>query len=743
MREEATSGTVAALTAPDVAESPLQLQACLRDLVTLNSLPALWTGQDCLGMVGVFLEVVAEVLHAEIAYVRVVRADGVVEQARARRPEHGDALQAARALQAAVREVPFTTAVSVKVGGSAGNLRAMRFPLGTTGQMGEVFIACRRSQFATPTERLLGRVAVNQLQVGLTQAQLSAERKRDADRLALLARAGESLASTLDYETTLRNVVSVALPDLGDFGFFDITETGDSVRRIARAHACPEQQALLDASRWVRFGAAEPDLCALSSGRASLHPTIDEGWSQQSSAAPEYLALVRSLSVRSMLSVPLLYEGRLLGALSLFFAGPGSRRHTSDDLLLAEELARRAAAAVENARLYRELQRAVRHKEDAERRKDEFLAMLGHELRNPLSPIMTALQLMRLRGAKQYDRERVIIERQVRHLERLVDDLLDLSRVTQGKLELRRERVELGEVVAQAIELSSPLLEQKRQRLNVEVERQGLLVDVDRVRLAQVITNLLTNACKYTPEQRDISVSAQACGGTILLRVRDQGEGIAPELLPHVFDMFVQAPQTLARSHGGLGLGLTIARRLVELHGGSISAMSQGLGKGSQFEMRLPALKPTEQVTASAPEERAPAPASGSGCRVLVVDDNRDAVDLLAEAISMLGYDVRVAYDGAAALEAVVQFRPEVVLLDIGLPIVDGYEVARRVRQLPGGAEVKLVAVTGYGQESDKSLADAAGFDRHLVKPIDLEKLFAMLRSMSAQDTSTPNTSAQ
>jgi signal transduction histidine kinase/ActR/RegA family two-component response regulator len=732
MHDGATHGAVATtLSVPEDAETPAQLQACLRDLLTLTTLPALWTGQDTVAILGVFLEVLTEILHLDVAYVRVVRSGTVIEQARARLIQGGDAWAAARSLQAAVQGAPFTSAVTVSLEGMAGSVRAMRLPLGTTGHTGEVFIACRRPEFATSTERLLGRVAVNQLQVGLTQAQLSAERRRGAERLAVLARAGELLSSTLDYESTLRNVVTVALPELGDFGFFDILEPNGSVRRIVRAHGNPAHQAQLEGTKWTRLSAVRPNVCALSTGSVGLHPSTDAGWLDELRHAPDHCALVRSLAVQSMLTVPLFYEGRLLGALNLFFASSGGRHHTSDDQVLAEELARRAAGAVENARLYRELQEALRHKAEAERRKDEFLAMLGHELRNPLSPILTALQLMRLRGGTQHDRERVIIERQVRHLERLVDDLLDLQRVTQGKLELRKERVELGEVVAQAIELSSPLIQQKRQGLNVQVSSQGLMVDVDRVRLAQVVSNLLTNASKYTPEAGEISVTAQSNEGSILLRVRDAGEGISPELLPQVFDMFVQGQQSLARSQGGLGLGLTIARQLVELHGGHISAKSEGLGKGSEFEMRLPAALHAQLAAAPPREARPLSPTSGMGCRVLIVDDNRDAVELLAEVISSVGYGVSVAYDGAAALQAVALFRPDVVLLDIGLPIIDGYEVASRLRDMAGRAEMTLVAVTGYGQESDKARAHAAGFDHHLVKPIEIEQLMEMLRRMT------------
>ena len=374
--------------------------------------------------------------------------------------------------------------------------------------------------------------------------------------------------------------------------------------------------------------------------------------------------------------------------------------------------------------------------ESANRAKDEFLAMLGHELRNPLSPILTALQLMKLRGDAGSERERTVIERQVSHLTRLVDDLLDVSRIARGRVELKSEVVELAEVVADAIETASPLLEQRTHTLKVEVARSELRVNADPMRLSQVIANLLTNAAKYTPPGGTISVRAQRVANEIVLSVRDTGIGIAADVLPRVFDLFVQDRQALDRSQGGLGIGLAIVRNLIERHGGSASAHSDGPGKGSEFTLRLPAL---ERASQPAARQRAPKPMLEASARppgtarVLIVDDNEDAAELLAAALTARGYDMRVAHDAPTALRVAAEFAPESAILDIGLPVMDGYELATHLRKIPGLAEVRLIAVTGYGQDSDRERSQQAGFHHHLVKPVALDTIEATLRLPSTQ----------
>jgi signal transduction histidine kinase/ActR/RegA family two-component response regulator len=362
----------------------------------------------------------------------------------------------------------------------------------------------------------------------------------------------------------------------------------------------------------------------------------------------------------------------------------------------------------------------------ASRAKDEFMAMLGHELRNPLAPIQTSLRLMRTRGRDAP--EQAVIERQVSHLVRLVDDLLDISRITRGMVDLRKERLELGAVVAQGLEMASPMLQQRRQTVNVAVAPRGLVVDADLGRLAQVVSNLLTNASKYSDQGTTVRVTAERMDGRIRLRVRDEGVGIDGDMLEKVFDLFVQQQQSLDRSKGGLGLGLAIVRSLVDLHGGRVWAESAGPGHGSEFIVDLPPAI-GEGAVREVPEPARPEHAAANeGRRVLIVDDNQDAAETLAEVLADLGYEVATAHDGVTALNTAATFRPTVCLLDIGLPSMDGYELARRLRAsaaLPDGA--RLIAVTGYGQENDRRLSSEAGFDAHVVKPVDLDALIDLV----------------
>jgi len=384
--------------------------------------------------------------------------------------------------------------------------------------------------------------------------------------------------------------------------------------------------------------------------------------------------------------------------------------------------------------------------ESANRAKDEFLAMLGHELRNPLSPIVTALQLMKLQGPEGSEQARTVIERQVRHLNRLVDDLLDVSRITRGKVDLKRETVEIAEAVAKAIEMASPLLEQRTHSLSVEVEKQGLSVDGDPMRLAQVVSNLLTNAAKYTPEAGRIAVRARRDGGEVVLSVSDSGIGIPSEALPRVFDLFVQGGRGIDRSEGGLGLGLTIVRNLIERHGGSVSATSDGPGRGSEFIVRLP-LAARAQAAVDANAGLADAAKvvipKASAQRILVVDDNEDGVATIVRILKLKGYDTRAARDAPMALQVAAEFLPMIALLDIGLPVMDGYELASRLRNLPGLVDVRLIALTGYGQESDFQKSRDAGFHHHLVKPIAIEALEeALARVAEAQSLPRPTVQA-
>jgi signal transduction histidine kinase/CheY-like chemotaxis protein len=373
-----------------------------------------------------------------------------------------------------------------------------------------------------------------------------------------------------------------------------------------------------------------------------------------------------------------------------------------------------------------EARRLTESLQQADRHKDEFLAMLAHELRNPLAPIRNGLAILEATGGTGPNAigVRGMIERQVTHLVRLVDDLLDVSRILRGRIELRPEALDLAEVLARAAETARPAIDAQRHDLTIDVE-PGLCVEGDAVRLAQVFANLLDNAAKYTAPGGRVAVAARAEGGRAAISVRDTGEGIPAELLPKVFDLFTQAKRTLDRSQGGLGLGLTLVRRLVEMHDGSVEAASDGPGRGSAFTVRLPLLAP-RATDCDAADATRPA-AAPNARRILIVDDNVDAADSLATLLRLTGHDVSTAYSGPDALHAARERRPEVVLLDIGLPGMSGYEVAGRLRQLPGLERAVVVAVTGYGQDDDRKHSHQAGFDLHLTKPVSLDELRSAL----------------
>lgn len=372
--------------------------------------------------------------------------------------------------------------------------------------------------------------------------------------------------------------------------------------------------------------------------------------------------------------------------------------------------------------------RAEEHLAASDRRKDDFLAMLGHELRNPIAPVLNGVQLLRSMPLDRVQQRTVdIMDRQVQHMVRLLDDLLDVSRISRGKIQLKRERVELASLVQTGIDGQRPLMEQQGQMLDVSLERGPLVVDADPARMVQVVSNLLHNAAKYSAAGSRISIQLRREGNVAVIVVADDGVGIASAELPYIFDLFVQTERSLDRRQGGLGIGLTLVRRLVHKHGGTVYARSEGPGQGSEFVVRLPLADSAPCVVAARAEE--PGAQEPDAPRILVVDDNQDAAVLLATAMEAEGHPVHVSLDGRAALDAFEQFEPHVVLLDIGLPGLDGYEVARRIRAAPRGARVMLVAVTGYGQQKDVSRARCAGFDHHLLKPVDLDSLRALIES--------------
>jgi PAS domain S-box-containing protein len=546
--------------------------------------------------------------------------------------------------------------------------------------------------------------------------------KRAEQDARFLADASAALAGLVDYESTLQAVARLAVPHFADWCAVDMLGEGGALRRVAVAHVDPSKVELAREMR-RRY---PPDPAApqgvwnvIRTGKPELAGEITDEMLEAGVKDAGLLGLLRQLGLRSYMGVPLIVRGKVLGAVT-FIAAESGRRYGADDLALAEDLAQRAAVAIDNARLYQEVR-------EADRRKDEFLAVLGHELRNPLAPISNALHILKQPGADGplAEQAREVMERQVQHMARLVDDLLDVSRIVRGKVELRKGPVELAAVVARAAETAQPLIEAEGHELAVAMPDEPLVVSGDLVRLAQVVGNLLNNAARYTERGGKLTVEGRSEGDQAVLRVRDTGTGIAPEVLPRIWDMFVQADRRLKGAQGGMGIGLSLVKGLVELHGGAVEARSDGPGKGSEFVVALPLLAapPPDE----APGEAAGRPARAAPRRVLVVDDHVDAAESLAMLLRVQGHEVRVAHDGPAALRLAEADPPEIAFLDIGMPGMTGHELARRFREREGLRGVTLVAMTGWGQAEDRRRTSEAGFDHHLVKPADLDALQALL----------------
>jgi len=578
------------------------------------------------------------------------------------------------------------------------------------------------------------------LEVLSPTAALAIERKQAEEALRETGRrlAAEIAALNRLHELTTRLVACSRLDEaLDEMLDAAITVQGATMGTIAVYNAQHDAMEIV-----AQRGAGQPYLdhfCAVRSddgsacGRAmrSGARVVIEDVDADPAYAP-HRATAAQAGYRAVQATPLLSRrGELLGILSTHFSKP--QPLSVRDLRVLDLYARLDADFFERIRAETALREADRHKE-------EFLAMLGHELRNPLAPICNAVKLLHRKGPAEPEPEfcyaRDVIDRQVQQLSRLVDDLLDASRISHGKITLEKIPVQLTEVVAWAVEASRPLIEASGQHLTVVQPSYPLRLLADPARLAQVLGNLLNNAIKYSPRGSHITLSTACEDGEAAIHVRDTGTGIAAELLPTIFDMFVQADRSLDRSQGGLGIGLALVRRLVALHGGRVEAFSKGLGQGSEFIVWLP-------LAEAPPTDVAPLPAGGASTvmpgadlpapslphrRILVVDDNQDSADSLALLLTFQGHQVHTAYDGSQALAAIDAFHPEVVLLDIGLPDgISGYDLARHLRRQPATSALRLIAMTGYGQEEDRRRSRGAGFDAHLVKPADFAALAALL----------------
>jgi signal transduction histidine kinase/DNA-binding response OmpR family regulator len=540
--------------------------------------------------------------------------------------------------------------------------------------------------------------------------------ERASRRLALLAEASATLASSLDLEATVYELARVLVPRFADACLVSLPVGDGQLGRHEMAWATPDpEHPLLNGS------ILEIEDVELRDAIERVHATGRPDTIERAVDDTTPIALPRGLTAHSVLLAPLLVRGRTLGVVTLGIDSP-SRRFDADTHAMVAELATRAATAVDNALLFRKIQ-------DEDQRKNEFLAMLAHELRNPLAPISNAVHIMRVSGddATKVAWARDLIARQLKQLVRLVDDLLDVSRITRGKIELKIGPVEVQQVVAAAIETSRPNVDGHRHTLSIQLPTETLHVRGDFARVSQVLSNLINNAAKYTPRGGRISLSAAADGDAVAFRIRDSGVGIPPEYITTIFDPFTQVDRSLARSNGGLGIGLTLVRRLVEMQGGSVSARSEGRNRGSEFTVRLPLATVAQDDVEKAVSIE---PLSPAGLRVLVVDDNRDVADSTASVMRMNGCDVHVAYDGKAAIESVQRLKPDAVLLDIGLPTFDGYLVAEHIRAQPDNVKTMIVAVSGYGQEQDRERSKSVGFDYHVVKPIDPAVLASLVGSL-------------
>jgi len=537
-----------------------------------------------------------------------------------------------------------------------------------------------------------------QMQAAAREALARSEAARAAAEEAIhradyLSEAGQQLSRSLDIEDTIKALFDVAVPMLADRAVLALAHADGSLGRIETYPWSPT-----DAPETMPQGLRDVLTRVLEKKQFDL-------WREGDQAAAV---------------CPLLAGGRALGALILLAS---AARMDSSRVALAKEVVGRASIAMENARLYTAIQ-------DADRRKNEFLAMLAHELRNPLAPIRNAVHIMQGGEVSQptMNWARDVIGRQADHMARLIDDLLDVSRIVQGKVVVKPERLSLASLVERSLEASSPRVAARDQELRVELPQQPITLNGDAVRLAQVLANLINNASKFSGPNTQITLSAAYTDGELKISVKDQGAGIDPVFLPHIFDLFAQADQSLDRSQGGLGIGLTLVKHLVELHGGRVAARSEGVGRGTEITVYLPA----QQASASeAPMPssaiRTPVARGDAPARILVVDDLAASAETLMTLLQMEGFEVKVASEGMAALKIAEEFHPDVVLLDIGLPGMNGFEVANRLRTQPECREALMIALTGYGEAESRSRSVEAGFDFHMVKPADVNLLLSML----------------
>jgi PAS domain S-box-containing protein len=679
----------------DAANENQRLRRTMRDLVALSALPAIWTGLGQEGIGRSLADALLGMLSLELAYVRFAGPTGQrpVEVIRTR--QRLDDAQAAvvRAAIAPVLEgigVEPPASIPNPFGQGSLQIAVTRFCIGE--DMGVLITGARQADFPTEQDRLLLDLGANQTAIVLGRLGTEAVERQANDELARVTAESERqrrlyeaiLSSTPDfvYVFSLDHRVIYANNSLVAMWGLPLSETiGKTFLEIGY-------------EPWH----AEMHCEEIDRVRATKMPIRGEVPFNGTNGRRIY----------DYIFVP------VFGADGEVEAVAGTTRDVTERKSMEDELRHLAATL-----------------SDADRRKDEFLATLAHELRNPLAPIRNGLQILKLvkNDADATEQSRAMMERQVDQMVRLVDDLMDVSRISRGKIELRRERMPLVDVLASAVETSRPLIEQMEHELTITPPNEPVVVDADLTRLAQVFLNLLNNAAKYSDRGGRIWLKTERQGSDVVVSVRDTGIGIPAEQLPRIFEMFSQVDHSLERSQGGLGIGLTLVRQFVEMHGGSVEARSEGPGHGSEFVVRLPIVEDAGVARRASGED-----AGKASMRILIVDDNRDGADSLAMMLKFTGNDTRTAYDGEYAVSVAAQFRPDVILMDIGMPRLNGNEACRRIRELPWERQPIIIAQTGWGQEGDRQRTQDAGFDFHLVKPVEVAALMKLLVGLKASD---------
>ncbi len=546
------------------------------------------------------------------------------------------------------------------------------------------------------------------------------EERRSARNARFTADVTTMLTTHVDSRSLLQMVAQAAVPYFADWCAVDLVDEVGLLQRLAISHIDPEKVTL--AREWAQRWPPDPSrdeggYRVLRSGKAEFVQEVTREMLEASIEDPELLELIESLTIRSYMAVPLRIGGRVAGVIT-FIIAESNRSYREEDLELALDLAQRTGTAIENSQLYEALR-------EADRKKDEFIATLAHELRNPLAPLLLGVEIISASETSNPQSKQIseMMNRQLSQLVRLVDDLLDVSRITTGKLQLQTEPLTVKKIIDNVLEMSQAVLAQRKHHLSTDIGSPGTMVYGDLTRITQIVMNLINNAAKYSEEGSPIELRTTADEGELVIRVRDYGIGIEPNHIDRLFDMFSQEESARSRSQGGLGIGLALARMLTQLHGGRIAACSEGLGHGSVFEVRLPIYQlalDTGRDTSADHEFRRR--------KILVIDDFEDIASSTVQILSMLNQDASMALNGPSGIERFQELRPELVLVDIGMPGMSGHEVAQRIRTLPGGQEVRLIALTGWGAAEDRDRSRRSGFNEHLVKPVNRKELERLLR---------------